>query len=155
VLYDKLTARTYVRWLHRMSVRYVVVTDAAPDYSARHEIALLQGGRSGLDVVHVSPNAVVYGVPSPQPLVTGPGRPTVKALTESTITLALPRGGEYHLGIRYTPYLRSPRSCVSEAKDGMTLLSAPRGGTLKLRFDVTTKAALAALTGRRTTCPGS
>ena len=53
VLYDKLTAATYLRWLHRMSVRYVVVTDAAPDYSARHEIALLRGGRSGLPVVHV------------------------------------------------------------------------------------------------------
>ena len=38
VLYDHLTPRTYLTWLHRLSVRYVVLTDAHPDYSARNEI---------------------------------------------------------------------------------------------------------------------
>jgi hypothetical protein len=78
----------------------------------------------------------------------------VKALTESAITLQLAEPGRYHIGIRYTPYLRSPLSCVSEAKDGMTLLSAAHAGTVRLRFSLSTKGALAALTGSRTTCKG-
>jgi hypothetical protein len=152
LLYDHLSARAYLTWLHRLSVRYVVLTDAVPDYSARNEIALLRSGRSGLALVHFSPHAVVYGVPDPKPIVTGPGRPKVAALTESTITLELSRPGRYHVGIRYTPYLRSPLSCVSEAKDGMTVLTAPYAGTVKLRFDLSTKGAIAALTGSRSTC---
>ena len=154
VLYDHLTSRTYLTWLHRLSVRYVVLTDAHPDYSARNEIALLESGRSGLSVIHVAPHAVVFAVPRPRPIVTGPGDPKVEALSESAITLRLSRPGRYHIGIRYTPYLRSPLSCVSEAKDGMTLLSAADAGTVKLRFSLSTKGALAALTGSRTTCKG-
>ncbi len=154
VLYDHLTSSTYLTWLHRLSVRYVVLTDAHPDYSARNEIALLESGRSGLSVIHVAPHAVVFAVPRPRPIVTGPGDPKVETLSESAITLRLSQPGRYHIGIRYTPYLRSPLSCVSEAKDGMTLLSAADAGTVKLRFSLSTKGALAALTGSRTTCKG-
>jgi hypothetical protein len=153
LLYDHLTARSYLTWLRRLSVRYVVLTDATPDYSARNEIALLRDGTSGLPLVAVLPHALVYAVPSPTPLVTGPGHPHVEALSESAITMRLSQPGRYHVGIRYTPYLRSPRSCVSEAKDGMTVLTSPRAGRIELRFAVTTKGALAALTGSRTTCP--
>jgi len=152
VLYDNLTRSSYLTWLRRLSVRYVVLTDAAPDYSARHEVQLLRSGDSGLQAVAWLPHATVYSVPSPTPLVTGPGRPHVDSLTESTITLRLSLPGRYHLGIRYTPYLRSPRTCISESKDGMTILNAPRAGTIELRFSLTTKGALAALTGSRTTC---
>jgi hypothetical protein len=152
VLYDKLTSRSYLMWLRRLSVRYVVLTDATPDYSARYEIALLSAGRSGLPIVARLPHATVYSVPAPRPIVTGPGRPKVEALTAGSITGRLSEPGRYHVGIRYTPYLRSPRSCVSEAKDGMTVLTAPHAGRIELRFDLTTKGALAALTGSRSTC---
>ena len=46
------------------------------DYSAKAEIALLRSGRSGLPVVFRSPDFTIYAVPSPQPIVTGPGHPT-------------------------------------------------------------------------------
>jgi hypothetical protein len=153
VLYDKLTARSYLTWLRRLSVRYVVLTDGSPDYSARYEIALLRSGHSGLQEVAWLPHAVVYRVPAPTPLVTGPGQPRVKKLTESAITLRLSKPGRYQVGIRYTPYLRAKLGCVSEAEDGMTVLNAPRAGTIDLHFSVTAKGALAALTGSRTTCP--
>ena len=73
-------------------------------------------------------------------------------MTESTITLALPRPGRYQLGIRYTPYLAAPMACVSEASDGMTVLTSPSAGTVKVAFSVSASGALAALTGSRTTC---
>jgi hypothetical protein len=152
LLYEKLTPAKYGSWLHKLSVRYVVLTDAAPDYSAKSEIALLRSGRSGLPVVFRSADATIFAVPSPKPLVTGPGHPTVKAITESTITLDLSQPGRYQLGIRYTPYLRSPDSCVSESKSGMTVLTSPRSGRVKLAFSISAHGAIAALTGSRTTC---
>ena len=42
-------------WLRGLGVRYVVLTDAPPDYSSRAEAALIRSGRSGL----------VPGVPQP------------------------------------------------------------------------------------------
>ncbi len=152
VLYDKLTPTSYLTWLRQLNVRYVVLTNSKPDYSAKAEIALLSSGRSDLRVVFRSANATIYSVPSPKPIITGPGHPTVEAMTENTITLRLSEAGSYELGIRYTPYLVSPNSCVTEAKDGMTVLTAPRAGTMKLGFSVSTSGALAALTGSRTTC---
>jgi hypothetical protein len=152
VLYDNLTRASYRQWLRELSVRYVVLTNSAPDYSAKAEIALLRSGDSGLPVVFRTADATVFGVPSPQPIVTGPGHPVVRAMTDNTITLTLSEPGSYHLGIRYTPYLVSPESCVTESKDGMMLLTVPHGGTMKLAFSVSTSGALAALTGSHTTC---
>jgi hypothetical protein len=153
VLYDKLTAKSYLSWLRNLSVRFVVLSTAAPDYSAKNEIALLRSGRSGLAVVFRSRNFTIYRVPSPLPLVSGPGHPQVTALTESTVVLKLSQAGRYHLGIRYSPYLRAPNDCVTEASDGMTTLTAPTDGKVKVTFSLSAKGALDALTGSKTTCP--
>ncbi len=153
ILYDKLTRSSYLAWLREMSVRYVVLTDAAPDYSAKAEAALLRSGAAGLREVFSSAHATVYEVPSPYPIVTGPGHPKVDALTESAIRLTLPEPGSYAIGIRYSPYLFAPGGCVTESTDGMTVLTASHPGTLVMRFSVSTAGALAALRGERTTCP--
>ena len=152
VLYDKLTRASYVSWLRGLSVRYVVLTDATPDYSAKDEAALLESGHSGLRIVFESAHATVYQVPSPYPLVTGPGHPRIDALTGSTIKLTLSEAGSYSLGIRYSPYLFAPGACVTEATGGMTVLTADHPGTILMRFTVSTSGALDALTGKRTTC---
>ena len=50
LLYDRtLAARAYESWLRGLGVRYVVLSDAPPDYSSRGEAALIRSGRSGLD----------------------------------------------------------------------------------------------------------
>ena len=54
VLYDRLGPHSYLQWLHSLAVRYVVLTGAPDDYSARGEAALLRGGHSGLPVVYRS-----------------------------------------------------------------------------------------------------
>jgi hypothetical protein len=152
VLYDNLTPRSYLAWLRHLSVRYVVLTDASPDYSAKTEIALLRSGRSGLRAVFRAADATVYAVPSPSPIVRGPGHPRVKTLTESTITLALNRPGTYRVGIRYSPYLIAAKACLSKGSDGMTVLTTPQAGTVKMKFNVSASGALAALTGSRGSC---
>src|ERR1043166_319506 len=49
LLYDHaLSAVTYEAWLRAQGVRYVVLADAPPDYSARKEAALVRSGRTSL-----------------------------------------------------------------------------------------------------------
>jgi hypothetical protein len=153
ILYRHFGRGSYLAWLRRLSVRYVVLSTAAPDYSAQAEAWLLRSGRSGLPVVFRSVHFTLYRVPDPLPIVSGPGRPRVTALTETTVTLVLPRPGTYRLGIRYSPYLLAPAGCVTEAHDGMTVLTARAAGTVTVSFGVSAAGALAALTGSSTTCP--
>ena len=56
LLYDRtLAARAYESWLRGLGVRYVVLSDAPPDYSSRGEAALIRSGRSGLDAGLLEP----------------------------------------------------------------------------------------------------
>ena len=68
-----------------MGVRYVVLTTAPTDYSARGEARLLRRGHSGLTRVFRSATTSIYAVPSPRPIVTGPGRAQVLALRTSSL----------------------------------------------------------------------
>ena len=56
------------RWLRPLGVRYVVLTDAPPDYSARGEAALLRSGRVGPPSVFRAGTRRVFAVPRPRPL---------------------------------------------------------------------------------------
>ncbi len=67
LLYDELGRGAYLRWLRGLGVRYVVLTTAPPDYSARGEARLLQGGRSGLRPVFHTARMTIYVVPQPRP----------------------------------------------------------------------------------------
>ena len=59
----------YLAWLRGLGVRYVVLTNAPPDYSARDEAALLRSGRSGLRPVlqHEEPDGARGAGPAPDP----------------------------------------------------------------------------------------
>lgn len=149
VLYDPMTPGDYRRWLHRLGVRYVVLTDAPPDYSSRREAALVAHGRAGLRRVFRTPSLSIYSVPNPAPIVTGPGQARVVALTRESIRLELSRPGRYRLAVRYSPYWTAPESaCLSEGRDEMVRLLVPRARTVTLRFQLSGGRALAALTGR-------
>jgi hypothetical protein len=152
VLYDKLAPRTYLRWLRRLGVRYVVLTGAPADYSARAEERLLRSGRSGLPVVVRRGTTTVYSVPDPVPIVTGPGRPHVVALTQTKIDVAVTQPGSYRLAVRFSPYLAAPGGCVTKTRDGLTRLDVGRAGLVRLAFAVTPKRALAALAGSDSSC---
>src|SRR5439155_309156 len=73
LLYDEqLGPRAYQRWLRSLGVKYVVLSEAPPDYSSRAEAQLLRSGGSGLRPVFYSPTAMVYEVPQAAGVVTGP-----------------------------------------------------------------------------------
>jgi hypothetical protein len=149
VLYSKLGRRAYLHWLRGLGVRYVVLTNAPPDYSARTEVALLASGRSGLRPVLRSAGITVFAVPSPRPLVTGSGPARVLALTQTSVQVRVERAGRYRLAVRYSPYWRTSAGCLEPRRDGMIRLTARRAGVVALAFHVDAHGALAALAGER------
>lgn len=149
VLYDdELGPRSYVGWLRRMAVRYVVLPDAPLDYSAKGEARLLAGGRSGLRPVFRSAHITVYAVPSPRELVTGPGAAHVLRFDHARLTFSVGRRGRYRIATSWSPYWRVSRGCIERGSDGMTVLDAPRAGTVTMRFMLGAAPALATLAGR-------
>ena len=153
VLYAPFGPAAYVAWLRRVSVQFVVLTSAQPDYSARAEARLLRSGRSGLKVVLRTKGVTIFAVPSPRPLITPPGR--VLAVGYTSMRLALPRRGTYRLAVTFAPYWHIASGCVQELPNGMTKLSVRRPGTVLLHFAVTATSALRALEGKSGTACSS
>ena len=137
----------YVRWLRSLGVRYVVASRASPDYSARAEWSLIRSGKSGLRIVFRNPNLDILEVPSPRPIVVGPGDPEVLNIGTSSLLLRLRRSGTYRIALRYSPYWAPSEGCVSRSPDGMVRLHAPRPGVVTLRFLVKAETALATVAG--------
>ncbi|HEX3268943.1 MAG TPA: hypothetical protein VHQ98_13245 [Gaiellaceae bacterium] len=150
VLYDEFAPAAYLAWLRELGVRYVVLTKAPPDYSARAEAALLRSGHSGLQPVLRTANLTVLEVPRPRPIVTGPAPARVLRLTGTRIVVELPRAGSYRLAVRYSPYWNARGACLIRREDGMTTIAALRPGRLELAFKVHPARALAsAVVGQR------
>jgi hypothetical protein len=153
LLYSKLGPRAYARWLRSLGVRYVVLTRAPVDYSARGEAAVIRSGKAPLRPVLVTRRLTVFELERATPIVTGPGRARVLRLTEAHAVLRLGRPGEYRVAIRYSPYWKSSSGCVMHGRDGMIRLVAPRAGVVKLAFDVDAQRALTTLAGGQPDCP--
>ena len=60
LLYSALGPRAYTRWLRSLGVRYVVLTSAPVDYSARGEAAVVRGGRAPLRPVFATRQLTVF-----------------------------------------------------------------------------------------------
>jgi hypothetical protein len=153
LLYGPLGAHAYVGWLHALGVRYVVLTDAPPDYSARGEARLLRSGRSGLQPVLVTAHATIYSVPAPQGIVTGAPGARVTQFDASAITVDLPHAGNYRVAVRYSPYWRAMGACAQPLADGMLGLDVEHAGPVKITFAVTAARALSAGAATPSTCP--
>jgi hypothetical protein len=152
VLYGKLGARAYLHWLHGLGVKYVVLSDATPDYSARGEARLLRSGRSGLTPVLLTASLTIFAVPDARPIITGPARPRLTSLTGSGMSAVLHRGGMYRIAVRYSPYWRASHGCLSQGTDGMLRLATRRARTVVLVFDVDAGRALSQLAGDSHEC---
>ena len=147
VLYDRLDGPTYINWLRNLGVRYVVLTDAPTDYSAKQEALLIQSGRTALVPVLRSPHMTIYSVPHARPIVTGPGSAQLVELAQTHIVLNLSSAGLYRLAIRYSPYWSAVGACVTPGDDGMIRLDSFQPGQVLLQFKVKARRALAAMVG--------
>jgi hypothetical protein len=127
----RLTAGTYDRWLHGNAVRFVAISTADPDYSARAEVRLVDSGLPYLHPVFRSKNWRVYRVAGATPIVQAPA--VLQRLTAGSLTIRTPRAGTYELRMRFTPYwhLSGGAGCV--APDGSwTKLTVPRAEQVQL-----------------------
>jgi hypothetical protein len=152
VLYSRLGAHAYLHWLRSLGVRYVVLTTAPPDYSARAETTLLRSGQAGLRIVFHTSRLTIYRVAQPHPIITGPRSPTLVALTQQRIRLTVHHGGDYRIAVRWSPYWRASNGCLRRGSNGMLRLEtrSPRRVTIAFRIDTTH--ALAQLAGDTPTC---
>jgi hypothetical protein len=153
LLYSDLTARRYLAWLHRLAVLYVVLPDVKLDYSSEAEAKLLRSSANPLRPVTRLRHVTVFEVPDAQSMVRGPAWAEVVALTPKTIGLTLSAPGRYRVAVRYSPYWRASRGCVSRATDGAIALSAYRAGRSTLTLDVGLHRMLATLADREHECP--
>jgi hypothetical protein len=151
LLYSKLGPRAYLRWLHSLGVGYVVLSEAPPDYSSAAEAKLVRSGRAGLVPVFRTARLTIYKVPDARPIVTGDGAAIVR-MTDAKLTLSVRRRGTYRVAVRWSPYWRASRGCLSQGKDGMLRLTALRPGIVRLSFVVSADSALDTLTGAAQGC---
>jgi hypothetical protein len=152
LLYDDLAPAAYIRWLRNLGVRFVVLTSAPTDYSARGEATLLRSGQSGLRPVFRTGTVTIFEVPSPRPILTGPAAATVLRLTATRVVVDLPQPGSYRLAVRFSPYWHADRACLTRAGDGMTTITPQEPGLLRLSFRLDAGSALAAVGGRTRIC---
>ena len=136
LFYDKpLAAAAYRRWLRGMGVRFVVLPETRLGQKGEErEAALLRSGHSGLDPVFSDGDVVIYELPRPDPILTGPGAPRISRLDHAGVEGELTAAGTYVLKIRYTRYwrVRAGAVCVERAADGMTRVRATRPGRFAL-----------------------
>jgi hypothetical protein len=130
------TPAQYVTWLRGLGVRYVVLTDAPPDYTSRREAKLVGSGETGLTKVFASRVVSIYAVPHPQPIVTGPGRPAVLAFRESRLRIRVSRGGTYRVAVRWSPYWHASAGCLARAHGGLLSLRTSSAATVRIGFDI-------------------
>ena len=152
VLYGTFGAKAYLQWLHGLGVKYVVLADAAPDYSARGEDRLLRSGRSGLNPVLLTKSLTIFEVPNARSIITGPAHPRLASLTGSRMAAVVHRAGTYRIAVRYSPYWRASHGCLSKGHDGMLRLATRTPQTVKLVFEVDATRALGQLAGNVPEC---
>jgi hypothetical protein len=149
LLYGHLGPRAYLDWLRGLGIRYVVLAEAPPDYSSEAESRLLTSGRLPLRIVLVSRTLTIYEVPSPRPIVTGPGPSRVVALRADGMSLSVGRPGTYRVAIRYSPYWHPSVGCAWPGKDKMIRLKMPQAGPVRMTFDVDASGLLTEMAGGR------
>ena len=148
MLYDDLGPKAYLDWLRRLGVRYVVLTDAPPDYSARGEAALLRSGRDPLRPVFRAVHLTVLALPRRDADPARAAGARVLSMRESRIVRLLPPGRAATASRFASRATGSRRRAARPGRsDGMIRLTVARPGDVALKFAPLPPEALDALTG--------
>jgi hypothetical protein len=128
----QLPTLAYRRWLDRLAVRYVALSDVRPDYSSKLEAAAIAGGLPYLRPVWSSAHWRVYEVRSPTPMASGPV--TLTRLGTESFALRAHRAGTALVRVRYTPYWKvtAGAGCIERGRNGMTRLELAGAGEVRV-----------------------
>ncbi len=126
-----LTPARYEAWLHELAVRFVAVSDAEIDYSAKAEVALIDRGLPYLHMVLRTRHWRVYEVVNPSPIVQGAA--TLETLGPNYLQLRANHTGNAYIRVRYSPYwaVVQGSGCVGPA-GGFTELRIRRPGPVRI-----------------------
>jgi len=114
---DELDPDRYKRWLDANAVRYVALSDARLDGSAKQEDALVRSGRlPWLREVWSGPHWRVYAVGAAAAFAEGPA--TVTRVGSDSIDLLAARAGDVRLRVHFTPYWAIVRGSGCVQRDG-------------------------------------
>ena len=132
LFYDgRLTAARYRNWLHADAVRFVAISDATPDYSAKAEVRLIDSGLPYLHLVFRSRDWRVYQVANATPIVQRPA--VLQRLGSDSLTMRVRRPMTFKVRLHFTPYWKLSEGSGCVAPDGeWTQITARRAGELKL-----------------------
>jgi hypothetical protein len=147
VLYGRFGPDAYRRWLTGLGVRFVVLSDAPPDYSSRAEEALVRGGIAGLHPVFRARHLTIYELDGTKPIITGPAQASVVRMLSARLVLRVGAPGDYRLAVRFSPYWQTLEGCVAPSRDGMIRLTAFKAGRIDLNFNVSVHRSFEVLTG--------
>src|SRR5205085_2804262 len=104
---EHLDASAYRRWLRSSAIDYVLLPATALDWvGGPQEARILTASASGLKLAFRSRNWTIYRLPSPTPLLTGPGEARVTEFGHTTIRASVTVPGRYLLRVHYNPYWR-------------------------------------------------
>ncbi|HZV73376.1 MAG TPA: hypothetical protein VFF79_06640 [Conexibacter sp.] len=130
--YDALFYRTrldplqYERWLQRLGITHVALSDAPKERWGLAEARLLRHPPPFLHEVWRSPHWRLFAVSDPQPLVTGG---SLRALGADSFTVDAAAAGALLVRVRWTPFWTPPAgACVERSARGFTTLRVPRPG---------------------------
>lgn len=125
-----LSASAYRSWLRENAVRFVLLPDAALDFSSVKEGVLVRRGLPFLREVYRSAHWRIYAVVDARPLASGPGG--LVAVGGQSFTLRCSAPGSFLVRIHYTPFwqVSAGEGSVSEAEGGWTLVRARTAGRL-------------------------
>jgi hypothetical protein len=123
-----LTPGRYRRWLDRLAVRYVALSNGPLDYAGVDEAKVIHGRPSYLRPVFHSADWTVYEVKHAVPLAALPAH--MVSLEPDRFTLYSATAATSIVRIRYSPYfqLATGVGCVEESPNGFTEVHFARPG---------------------------
>lgn len=127
-----LTAAGYHAWLQRWAVRYVALSDEAPDTSAVAEAALVRAGPGWLQEVWHDPSWRLYRFTDPLPLAAPAA--AVEHADAAEVLLTVSGAARVTVRIAWSPWLKVQGPAGARlAKDGeWTRLDAPAPGRYRI-----------------------
>jgi hypothetical protein len=132
IFYDgTLNADTYREWLDDNAISYVAISPGPYDWASSDEAALVRNGLPYLQAVWSDPTWTLYAVTSPRPVISTPGQ--LMARDADSLTVSLPKPGEYLIRVHWSRYLSASDGCVRPANGGWSTLVVEQPGTVNIQ----------------------
>ena len=126
-----LNAGTYRKWLDDNAISYVALSNGPYDWAASDEATLVHSGLPYLQPVWSDPTWTLYAVTNPAPVISSPGR--VIARDPVSLTVTLPKPGEYVVRVHWSRFLSVSNGCVKRAQDGWSTVVVQNPGTVRIK----------------------